>query len=50
MNSIWGLYNRYSVHNFKKIDANEAGLLAGAWGALSPGEAIVGKGPGIGGR
>ncbi|XP_001600285.1 uncharacterized protein LOC100116937 [Nasonia vitripennis] len=28
MNSIWGLYNRYSVHNFKKIDANETGLFA----------------------
>ncbi|XP_001120447.3 uncharacterized protein LOC724558 [Apis mellifera] len=23
MNSIWGLYNRYSVHNFKKNNSNE---------------------------
>ncbi|KAL2736477.1 uncharacterized protein V1477_012986 [Vespula maculifrons] len=31
MNSIWGLYNRYSVHNFKKnTDANE-GFLATVW-------------------
>lgn len=38
MNSIWGLYNRYSVHNFKKIDANENGnFLEAAWGALSSG-------------
>ncbi|XP_058791719.1 uncharacterized protein LOC131664546 [Phymastichus coffea] len=42
MNSIWGLYNRYSVHNFKKIDANEAGLLA--WG-LNPAEATASKAP-----
>ncbi|XP_076653644.1 uncharacterized protein LOC143359544 [Halictus rubicundus] len=28
MNSIWGLYNRYSVHNFKKnTDANDDGVL-----------------------
>ncbi|XP_015593847.1 uncharacterized protein LOC107267100 [Cephus cinctus] len=34
MNSIWGLYNRYSVHNFKKnTDAND-GAIAAAWGAL----------------
>ena len=34
MNSIWGLYNRYSVHNFKKIiDANE-GVLTAAWGVV----------------
>jgi hypothetical protein len=24
MNSIWGLYNRYSVHNFKKITGDAA--------------------------
>lgn len=23
MNSIWGLYNRYSVHNFKKNNSND---------------------------
>ena len=34
MNSIWGLYNRYSVHNFKKIiDANE-GVFTAAWGVV----------------
>ncbi|XP_048510336.1 uncharacterized protein LOC125500702 [Athalia rosae] len=34
MNSIWGLYNRYSVHNFKKnTDSKDSGLVAG-WGAL----------------
>lgn len=32
MNSIWGLYNRYSPHNVKKI--NDANPLGGA-GALS---------------
>ncbi|XP_029160375.1 LOW QUALITY PROTEIN: uncharacterized protein LOC114932375 [Nylanderia fulva] len=38
MNSIWGLYNRYSVHNFKKnADAEEGarGVVAAAiWGAI----------------
>ncbi|XP_012287679.1 uncharacterized protein LOC105703680 isoform X2 [Orussus abietinus] len=34
MNSIWGLYNRYSVHNFKKnTDAND-GDSAAAWGVF----------------
>ncbi|XP_043275539.1 uncharacterized protein [Venturia canescens] len=35
MNSIWGLYNRYSVHNFKKnTDADDAmnAATAAAWG------------------
>ncbi|KAF7998384.1 hypothetical protein HCN44_009782 [Aphidius gifuensis] len=36
MNSIWGLYNRYSPHNFKKnTDANEntaEGVFSAAWG------------------
>lgn len=31
MNSIWGLYNRYSVHNFKKNTDAEKGFLATAW-------------------
>ncbi|CAK9811935.1 hypothetical protein ANTQUA_LOCUS7023 [Anthophora quadrimaculata] len=26
MNSIWGLYNRYSVHNFKKNTASNEGV------------------------
>ncbi|GAB1866436.1 hypothetical protein CAJAP_07515 [Camponotus japonicus] len=38
MNSIWGLYNRYSVHNFKKnADAEEGargGVAAAIWGAI----------------
>lgn len=25
MNSIWGLYNRYSVHNFKSSTSSKAG-------------------------
>lgn len=29
MNSIWGLYNRYSVHNFKKNTDANVGLLTG---------------------
>lgn len=38
MNSIWGLYNRYSVHNFKKnTDASEAcSASAGAAAAPAP--------------
>ncbi|XP_029033874.1 uncharacterized protein LOC114871744 [Osmia bicornis bicornis] len=38
MNSIWGLYNRYSVHNFKKnTDSNEGafGTFVAVWGAIS---------------
>lgn len=36
MNSIWGLYNRYSVHNFKKnTDANE-GVFGGSWWLKGP--------------
>ncbi|XP_076755622.1 uncharacterized protein LOC143426236 [Xylocopa sonorina] len=38
MNSIWGLYNRYSVHNFKKnTDSNEGvlGSLVAAWGTIT---------------
>ncbi|KAG7209277.1 hypothetical protein KM043_015393 [Ampulex compressa] len=38
MNSIWGLYNRYSVHNFKKnTDAAEGvtGVFAAIWGAVN---------------
>ncbi|KAK2581053.1 hypothetical protein KPH14_006096 [Odynerus spinipes] len=31
MNSIWGLYNRYSVHNFKKNTDADEGLLATVW-------------------
>ncbi|XP_014476713.1 PREDICTED: uncharacterized protein LOC106745534 [Dinoponera quadriceps] len=38
MNSIWGLYNRYSVHNFKKnTDAKEGacgGVAVAIWGAI----------------
>ncbi|XP_072765697.1 uncharacterized protein [Anoplolepis gracilipes] len=38
MNSIWGLYNRYSVHNFKKnTDAKEGargGVAAAIWGTI----------------
>ncbi|EFN89380.1 hypothetical protein EAI_00311 [Harpegnathos saltator] len=38
MNSIWGLYNRYSVHNFKKnTDATEGargGVAVAIWGAI----------------
>lgn len=38
MNSIWGQYNRYSVHNFKKnTDADEGardGVAAAIWGAI----------------
>nr|CAD7445906.1 unnamed protein product [Timema bartmani] len=30
MNSIWGLYNRYSVHNLKKITDGEKAVLSGA--------------------
>lgn len=26
MNSIWGLYNRYSVHNLKKVTEGEEAL------------------------
>lgn len=33
MNSIWGLYNRYSVHNFKKNTDGDSAFLA-AWGAF----------------
>ncbi|KAJ8681227.1 hypothetical protein QAD02_017014 [Eretmocerus hayati] len=40
MNSIWGLYNRYSVHNFKKIDANDIGLVQ-AWGESREGRAAA---------
>lgn len=40
MNSIWGLYNRYSVHNFKKItDAAEGVLDAGSQQFGSPASA-----------
>jgi uncharacterized phage-associated protein len=28
MNSIWGLYNRYSVHNLKKVTEGEEAV----WG------------------
>ncbi|XP_014231715.1 uncharacterized protein LOC106655709 [Trichogramma pretiosum] len=57
MNSIWGLYNRYSVHNFKQIHGNEESkvISAGAcWDALavkspqgpsSPGRDLCGSGP-----
>ncbi|XP_020291357.1 uncharacterized protein LOC109858475 [Pseudomyrmex gracilis] len=38
MNSIWGLYNRYSVHNFKKNTDAEAGarggVVAAVWDAI----------------
>lgn len=38
MNSIWGLYNRYSVHNFKKntdaADGACGGVAAAIWGAI----------------
>ncbi|XP_015108576.1 uncharacterized protein LOC107035604 [Diachasma alloeum] len=38
MNSIWGLYNRYSVHNFKKnTDPEgdvEATVFTAAWGSF----------------
>ncbi|XP_076627037.1 uncharacterized protein LOC143344657 [Colletes latitarsis] len=37
MNSIWGLYNRYSVHNFKKnTDGDEGvfGTFVAVWGAV----------------
>lgn len=34
MNSIWGLYNRYSVHNFKKIIGANEGVLTAAWGVV----------------
>ncbi|KYN06701.1 PREDICTED: uncharacterized protein LOC108782832 [Cyphomyrmex costatus] len=38
MNSIWGLYNRYSVHNFKKnTDAEKGGrggVAAAIWGTI----------------
>jgi len=38
MNSIWGQYNRYSVHNFKKNtdDEKEAygGMTAAIWAIL----------------
>lgn len=38
MNSIWGLYNRYSVHNFKKnTDSNDGvfGSFVAAWKTIS---------------
>lgn len=28
MNSIWGMYNRYSVHNFKKNIDNKVDVVA----------------------
>nr|XP_031840780.1 uncharacterized protein LOC116430582 [Nomia melanderi] len=37
MNSIWGLYNRYSVHNFKKnTDGNDRvyGSFVAVWGTV----------------
>ncbi|XP_012228478.1 uncharacterized protein [Linepithema humile] len=37
MNSIWGLYNRYSVHNFKKNNDAEdvrGGVAAAIWDAI----------------
>ncbi|XP_053994538.1 uncharacterized protein LOC128884893 [Hylaeus volcanicus] len=37
MNSIWGLYNRYSVHNFKKnTDGDEGvfGAFVAVWGSV----------------
>ncbi|KAK0179729.1 hypothetical protein PV327_005452 [Microctonus hyperodae] len=35
MNSIWGEYNRYSVHNFKKnTAADEGGIISAAWGSI----------------
>ncbi|XP_046491947.1 uncharacterized protein [Neodiprion pinetum] len=40
MNSIWGLYNRYSVHNFKKNTDSKDGLSSTGWraplGPLAP--------------
>ncbi|CAL7946934.1 unnamed protein product [Xylocopa violacea] len=42
MNSIWGLYNRYSVHNFKKnTDSNEGvlGSLVAAWETITQSQA-----------
>ncbi|XP_050472842.1 uncharacterized protein LOC126864946 [Bombus huntii] len=37
MNSIWGLYNRYSVHNFKKNNSNDGvfGKFAAIWETIS---------------
>lgn len=35
MNSIWGLYNRYSVHNFKKNTDADEGLLQRIWRKVS---------------
>ncbi|OAD59706.1 hypothetical protein WN48_08875 [Eufriesea mexicana] len=37
MNSIWGLYNRYSVHNFKKNNSNEGVFAAfvAVWEAVT---------------
>lgn len=37
MNSIWGLYNRYSVHNFKKNNDSIEGVFGSfvaVWGAI----------------
>ncbi|KAK0087066.1 hypothetical protein PV325_001794 [Microctonus aethiopoides] len=34
MNSIWGEYNRYSVHNFKKNTAADEGIISAAWGSI----------------
>lgn len=37
MNSIWGLYNRYSVHNFKQNNDAEdvrGGVVATIWDAI----------------
>ncbi|XP_063984301.1 enoyl-CoA hydratase domain-containing protein 3, mitochondrial-like isoform X3 [Diachasmimorpha longicaudata] len=42
MNSIWGLYNRYSVHNFKKNTDpegnNETTVFTAAWGSFFEGD------------
>ncbi|XP_071451367.1 uncharacterized protein [Hetaerina americana] len=35
MNSIWGLYNRYSVHNFKRVTEEGVKGKAGEW--MAPG-------------
>lgn len=34
MNSIWGLYNRYSVHNFKKNNDAEEEMAVTIWDAI----------------
>ncbi|XP_034934331.1 uncharacterized protein [Chelonus insularis] len=34
MNSIWGLYNRYSVHNFKKNTDANGNILTAALGSV----------------